>query len=91
MNTDLHDELLGHAFSHNFDMSKIDPTPLNSLGRWLMKNGYFLAAYAINKSRQRKSDFILKYYRRFYKHLVVEIGKREMSVYIGSIEEELNV
>lgn len=51
LNTDLHDELLGHVFSHSFDLGKIDPTPLNNLGQMLITNGYFLGAYAIYKKR----------------------------------------
>ncbi len=75
LNTDWHDELMGHMLGHNFNMARVDPAPRNELGLRLIENGYVLAAYAVLMSRIRHSSMMLKYYIRLFSDFKITVGK----------------
>ncbi len=66
----------------HLDINKLDPTPTTDFGRYLLQNGYFLAAYALYLSRMRKSKTLLQYFAKLYAKFKVIIGKQEMKFHL---------
>lgn len=65
---------MGHTFSQYFDLTKLDPKPINQMGRKIIKNGYFLAAYVLLITRLKDSPVYLKYFREVLSHYEITIG-----------------
>lgn len=62
----------------------MEPFPLTQIGQLLLRNGYFLAAYALFVDRNhRKIDVILKYFRAVYQNYQVAIGIDELKLYLN--------
>ena len=83
LNTDLHDLLISNILNTHFKLKNLSPTPNTKLGRWLLRSGYFLAAYALYLSRVRKSKGLLDYFANLFEAFELKVGRDELTWYFS--------
>ena len=75
LNDDCHDEIMHSLLKQHFQMERLDPTPTSEVGKQLIRNGYFLAAYVLLLLRLRTNGRdLLQYFRGAFARQRVRYG-----------------